>query len=231
MKLVKRQLWLRPWLQWAALCCLVLSGNLTVSALDLRGTTQSGMHFFGRALSINGGVLQLLPALHGGSVQIGLPVSKIRECVLVRELELPDAVAFRDFLRELEPFADLLPTLGAADRKWILKGLENLADAGDAAAVYRWSDRLLALPISPDEAGDLGLLRARCLFAMGLREQAATEAAALVAQYDPLCIPTDLCQLMAALAQASGDYQAAHEWSALPGLRIPAEPITLTSRP
>ena len=172
-----------------------------------------------------------MPRQQGDSIQIGLQLSDIRECSLVRPKASTNTTAFRDFLKELEPFADVVPALVASDRQWIVEGLAALAESGDVASVYQWSDQLLAGTDSPQETGTLALLRARCLFAMGLREQASVEAAKLIAQYDPLCIPADLCQLMAALAQARGDYQSAAEWSALPGLRIPAEPLISFSPP
>lgn len=186
------------------------------------------MAFAGRALVVADAQLEFISSTSREQARLGLPLASIRECTLPGIPSLGpdmDPEAFRAFLTQLEPLVALLPLLPSQDRTSLVSGLLCLADAGDWHTVYRWCNRLLEGAPANGEEAHLRLLRARGLFAMGLIDQAAAEARHLVEQSDPLAVPARLCQLMAALAQAEGDYEAAAEWSALPGLRIPAEPI------
>ena len=195
--------------------CLLVSIPAALSALEVEVENHAGRILAGEILSVSGTHLFLKTRNAGSPLEVGLPLVEIASLSLIQKP--PEG----ELLTRLEEHLPLLAYWEPSVLGKALQSVALLSETGDWLAAYRWTTRLLDIPLPENLRNDCSLQHAWTLYELGLHQQAAGEAARLAAGADPLSAPPRLCQLMAALAP---NPEEARFWSLLPSLQIPSRP-------
>lgn len=190
---------------------------VAVEALVVRGETEAGMAFHGTLISLSATTMRIQPQEGRDFAQMGIPIEAIRS--LGFALPTPPSSTER---RALEELGLLLDRFDEATVKGLLDWLDTQVAEGAWVDIYRLAERLSAHPVQGPQQIRARLLKARCLYELGLATRLESELAALNATVPLLEAPPLLCWLNAQLSLTRNRPEEARFWARLPHLQIPS---------